>query len=213
MRRESCRARAGRRRHGRGDADREGAVAVGRDRPDRLPDAALRLGLERDVRKATNGSLERDRCAGRDSTRRRGQGQPGERKPVRAQPEVALDLRSAERALRVGAACDHLGDVARRGRGRPRARHGPVEPERLARGARADQHRPPVVVGRKRVVGVGDRDEVGDRRPERLGSRDRLPARARREVGRRDCPVVEDDLVGGRADRSRVAGVSAAIPP
>ena len=89
-----------------------------------------------------------------------------------------------------------------------RSSSGPAELERLRDLGASNEHRPPVVVRRERVVRVGHRDEVRDRRAGRLGGRDGPAAGARGEVRRRDLAVVEDDLcavaVDGRGRRGRL---------
>ena len=69
--------------------------------------------------------------------------------------------------------------------------------------AASSTHRPPVVVGRERVVRIGDRDEIRDVDAGRLERRSRAPARGREEQRVRDLAVVEHDLTLRRSRRRR----------
>ena len=92
-------------------------------------------------------------------------------------------------------------DAARRARRRLQVGDRRGELQLLRDLRRVEQHRAPVVVGRCRVVRIGDGDEIRDARPGRLGGRRGAPARGREEERVGDLAVVEDDLALRRVDR------------
>ena len=216
---QPCRVGRLRERDPRSDAEddrRRGALA------DLDPVAERSLRLHDDGRDAARLALERpDRCPRRAVLRRREDGrgeaagdprEPHRRAVYRRRrgwveaEDADGDPRRAKAEARAQQGGRHLGRTAGRlHRERAQASGGSrdpggvedarVEAELRLERACAEDDRPPAVVRRVLVPGIGLRDEVGHVRPEDVERAGRLPSRARGVVRRRHASVVGDDAV------------------
>ena len=146
---------------------RDGHRPVGprRDRSKRAPRGTSLTLLELDSRQAPSDAVQRNPPTERDGRIGRREREHADSEPGRAQAEGAAHVTGGRCRLPLSTDRRHSADEARRGLREAHVRQPPRRAERPAETSGGDGERPPPVIGRDRVVGIVDRDEVRNRRP------------------------------------------------
>ena len=189
---------------------------VERQRPGVRPGATGRLRLERQHRRTADDAAQRERAAvGRSCARRARAASSAGANHVERRPSAFRTW------LPVSVTCVSSADEATTLFTRPER---PSRPTRSAIGAgqlqllrdrlRVVEHGAPVVVGRERVVGVGDGDEVRHVDAGRLERRDGATARGREEAAcSRPCRCRGRPALSSRRRRRSPRRTRPAMPP